>query len=72
MCLGAIYWTRPKALFFAADRFRAAQSGFDDEFIYKEVPLSMEKRSLKTYCVDVKGKNDPFDHWDNNPNKTEY
>ena len=25
MCLGAIYWARPKALFFAADRFTAAK-----------------------------------------------
>ena len=72
MCLGAIYWARPKALFFAADRFRAAQSGFDDEFIYKEVPLPKEKRSLKTYCVDVKSKNEPFDLWDAKTDKTEY
>ena len=32
MCLGAIYWARPKALFFAADRYTAARHGFDDKF----------------------------------------
>ncbi len=72
MCLGAIYWARPKALIFAADRFRAAKSGFDDEFIYKEVPLPVGKRSLKTYCVDVDNKNEPFDLWDAKEDKTEY
>ena len=33
MCLGAIYWARPKALYFAADRHCAARHGFDDKFI---------------------------------------
>lgn len=72
MCLGAIYWTRPKALFFAADRFRAARSGFDDEFIYKEIPLPVDKRALPTYALDVKGKDVPFDEWDQKTDKTEY
>ena len=34
MCLGAIYWARPNALYFAADRIIAAKHGFDDNFIY--------------------------------------
>ena len=72
MCLGAIYWARPKALFFAADRFRAAASGFDDEFIYKEVSLPPEKRSIKTYCLDIDTKNIPFDEWDKKTDKIEY
>jgi len=72
MCLGAIYWARPKALFFAADRFRAAKSGFDDEFIYKEVSLPADKRSIKTYCVDIATKNEPFDKWDAKTGKEEY
>lgn len=72
MCLGAIYWARPKALYFAADRFRAAKSGFDDEFIYKEVSLPADKRSIKTICVDVKTKDAPFELWDEKTDKTEY
>ena len=72
MCLGAIYWARPKALIFAADRFRAAKSGFDDEFIYKEVPLAAQKRSLKTYCIAVAGKDEPFDLWDAKTDKIAY
>lgn len=72
MCLGAIYWARVKAIYFAADRFRAADSGFDDEFIYKEVSLPLSKRTIKTVCVDIEEKNRPFDLWDRKTDKTEY
>lgn len=72
MCLGAIYWARPKALFFAADRFTAAKYGFDDEFIYKEVPLPVEKRSLKTYCLALEDRNKPFEEWDEKSDKIAY
>ncbi len=72
MCLGAIYWARPKALYYAADRLRAAASAFDDAVIYKEVPLSPGKRSLPTVQIKVPGRNDPFDEWDAKEDKTEY
>ena len=29
MCLGAIYWARPRAVFFSATREDAAEAGFD-------------------------------------------
>lgn len=72
MCLGAIYWARPKALYFAADRVRAAASNFEDAVIYKEVPLSPAKRTLKTVCIKVPNRNQPFDEWDAKEDKTEY
>ena len=72
MCLGAIYWARPKALYFAADRVRAAASNFDDAVIYKEVPLPPGKRTLPTVCIKVPGRNLPFDEWDAKADKTEY
>ena len=72
MCLGAIYWARPKALFFAADRATAAQYGFDDAFIYNEVPLPLEKRSLKTYCLALEERQEPFKKWGKKADKIEY
>ncbi len=48
MCLGAIYWARPKALYFAATKKDAANAGFDDSSIYKELQLPVDKRSIKT------------------------
>jgi len=35
MCLGAIYWARPKAIYYANTRVDAANIGFDDDFIYE-------------------------------------
>jgi len=48
MCLGAIYWARPKALYFAASREDAEIAGFDDSYIYKELLLDIPERSIKT------------------------
>ena len=33
MCLGAIYWARPKKIYFACSREDAANIDFDDDFI---------------------------------------
>ena len=40
MCLGAIYWARPARVYFANSAADAAQAGFDDAFIYKELSLA--------------------------------
>ncbi len=44
MCLGALYWARPARIVYAATKEDAAAAGFDDQFIYDELPLSPEKR----------------------------
>lgn len=72
MCLGAIYWARPKRLVFAADKNQAADAGFDDAFIYKEIVLPLEKRQLETENVMLEDSNNPFLAWKNNTKKTEY
>lgn len=64
MCLGAIYWARPKALYFAADKNDAAKAGFDDSFIYDEIELDYSKRSIKTLQLDINTKLKPFEDWD--------
>ncbi|HLF62538.1 MAG TPA: nucleoside deaminase [Saprospiraceae bacterium] len=46
MCLGAIYWARPKKVYYACTRHDAALIGFDDEFIYNEIALSPDQRSI--------------------------
>lgn len=48
MCLGAIYWARPDRLVFACTKDDAADVGFDDAFIYKEINVDYENRKIKT------------------------
>ncbi|AEV31266.1 cytosine/adenosine deaminase [Owenweeksia hongkongensis DSM 17368] len=48
MCLGAIYWARPDRLVYACSRQDAAAIGFDDDFIYQEIPLQSSERKIKT------------------------
>jgi guanine deaminase len=48
MCLGAIYWARPALLIYAANRNDAASIGFDDAFIYRELDVSPDQRTLRT------------------------
>lgn len=72
MCLGAIYWARPKRLVFAADKQQAATAGFDDAFIYKEIILPYNQRKLDTEQIVLQEDNQPFDVWRNNNAKIEY
>ena len=51
MCLGAIYWARLDRLYFGATRRDAADAGFDDEFMYRELPLAPADRRLPTVQV---------------------
>ncbi|MBL4578712.1 MAG: nucleoside deaminase, partial [Flavobacteriales bacterium] len=46
MCLGAIYWARPDKVYYACDKTDAAKSGFDDDFIYKEMELPLQARKI--------------------------
>ena len=48
MCLGAIYWARLDRIYFANDRRDAAAIGFLDEFLYTEIPLPPDRRSIPT------------------------
>lgn len=46
MCMGAIYWSRPDRVYFAASRSDAAGAGFDDSFIYEELELDYPGRKI--------------------------
>lgn len=45
MCLGAIYWARPKRVF-GCTRNDAADIQFDDAFIYDEMTVPLEQRKI--------------------------
>lgn len=72
MCLGAIYWARPKALYYAAPKKLAAKAGFDDSFIYKEIAAGESKRKIKTFRLPLKNENAPFEAWLSKKDKVHY
>jgi guanine deaminase len=72
MCIGAIYWARPKAVYYACTKEDAANIGFDDQFIYEELALPIEKRKLKLVQLLVDDYKLPFQLWNSNNDKKEY
>jgi tRNA(Arg) A34 adenosine deaminase TadA len=49
LCLSAIYWARLDSFYYAANRHDAAEAGFDDEFLYRELTLPIDQRRLKAF-----------------------
>jgi tRNA(Arg) A34 adenosine deaminase TadA len=72
MCLGAIFWARPKAIFMAATRDDAAAAGFDDEVFYSELEKPNEARELKMESLLREESQAVFKRWIEKPNKVEY
>jgi tRNA(Arg) A34 adenosine deaminase TadA len=72
MCLGAIYWARPKMVFFGCDREDAAAIGFDDQFIYDELERDLGDRHIKIVRLMRKEALSAFDKWSNKNDKTSY
>ncbi|GIU76903.1 MAG: hypothetical protein KatS3mg005_0141 [Bryobacteraceae bacterium] len=63
MCLGAIYWARLGALYYAAGREDAARAGFDDSFLYEQFALPETQRALPTRRIALEEAGLPFDAW---------
>ena len=72
MCLAAAYWARDDRLVFAATREDAARAGFDDDRIYREVPLAPEARSLPTSRLLGEEAAAIFEEWLANPDRVPY
>ena len=72
MCLGAIYWARPRAVFFSATREDAAEAGFDDAFVYEELALPPGARTLPMRRVVHPEAQGPFLAWAAKPDRVEY
>jgi guanine deaminase len=72
MCLGAIYWARPARVFFAATHQQASQAGFDDTFIYRQIEMPPESRSIPMLRVADADANAPFAAWLAKVDRTDY
>jgi tRNA(Arg) A34 adenosine deaminase TadA len=72
MCLAAAYWARVDRLVYAAGRDDAARAGFDDAFIYDQVPLPAAERSLPTSQLLRPEAIAVFDDWLAKPDRVPY
>ena len=72
MCLGATYWSRVDALYFANTRHDAAAINFDDALIYRELQLDPHARKLPTFHRPHPNAKAVFDEWMNKSDKIRY
>lgn len=72
MCLGAIYWAKLEKIFYSCTRKDAASIGFADDFIYEEIGLSPQDRSVKAICVLREQGLKAFKFWEDKPDKVLY
>lgn len=72
MCLGAIYWARPDKVYYANTKVDAAEIGFDDQFIYKELELELHNRNLPLIQLMREEALTVFKTWAEKTDKVEY
>ena len=72
MCLAAAYWARIKRILYAGTRADAAEIGFDDERIYRELARPLNERSLEMRQLLREEALAAFVQWRDQPDKTPY
>jgi len=72
MCLGAIYWARPKAVYYACTKEDAAEIGFDDHFIYDELDKDIANRTIKFININRDEGKEVFKKWEAKEGRIDY
>jgi tRNA(Arg) A34 adenosine deaminase TadA len=72
MCLGAIYWTRPKAVYFACTHNDAAEIEFDDALIYDELVKPVTERIIPFKQILRDEGLQVFRDWEKKEDKVQY
>lgn len=72
MCLGAIYWARPRRVFYGNTKQDAAAIGFDDQFIYDEIEKPLADRGIPMTQLLPEEAIAGFRAWEQQEGKTEY
>lgn len=72
MCMGLIYWARPKMVYYANTAVDASKIGFADALIYRELALPAQQRSLKMEQIMRREALEAFAAWEKKPNKIPY
>jgi len=72
MCLGAIYWARPRRVIYANTKGDAAAIAFDDQYIYEEIEKRNEDRQIPFVHHPHPAALAVFEQWKNEGNKIVY
>lgn len=72
MCLGAIYWARPKIIYYGNTHTDAAAAGFDDSMIYNEINTPIDKRKIPLVNLSRAEAQKIFEAWKQKMDKTDY
>jgi tRNA(Arg) A34 adenosine deaminase TadA len=72
MCLAAIYWSRIDKVYFANTHEDAAKVDFDDSFLYQQMKLTRDQRSLPSENLLRIEALQVFEEWDEKEDKIPY
>ncbi|MDL2223261.1 nucleoside deaminase [Bacteroidales bacterium OttesenSCG-928-M11] len=72
MCLSAIYWARIDKIYYANTKEDAKRIDFDDSFIYDQLDLPEEKRSIPVVKMLRDEAQKAFQMWEDKTDKTKY
>ncbi len=72
MCLSAIYWARIDRIYYANTRADAARIGFDDELIYYQLSLPVDRRIIPAIRLLADEAKPAFREWENMEDRISY
>lgn len=72
MCLAAIYWSRLDRIYYANTRKDAANIGFDDDFLYREMNVPEAARSKPILRILPDEAQSVFADWEKKADKVLY
>jgi tRNA(Arg) A34 adenosine deaminase TadA len=72
MCLAAIYWARLDRIHYGNGRADAARIGFDDAFLYDQIPLAPDRRSIPIGRLLPDEALTAFTAWEKKADKVRY
>jgi tRNA(Arg) A34 adenosine deaminase TadA len=72
MCLAALHWARIDVIFYAATRDDAAQIGFDDALLYRELALPIQDRATPMKQLAQAEAFSVMQDWAKDPGRVRY
>lgn len=72
MCLSAAYWAHVDKIYYGCTKEDAKNIGFDDSFIYEQINLKPDKRSIPAINILHDQAVEAFRMWDGKEDKVEY